>query len=238
MWYDRLTHSAGAFRAVYNLNVGEYTMELTWYGLACFRISDRALKVVMDPYSPEVGLTLPHLRADVVTVSHDRPGHNYVRAVSGARKVITGPGEYELGGVFITGIRTWHQKKNNGEPNTVFLFEYGDLTICHLGDLGYVPKQEEIELLGEVSILLVPVGGGETLTGAAAAEVVSLIEPAYVVPMHYRVPGLSLKLDAVDKFLREMGTTEPKELESLKVNKKSDLPVDTEVVLLKPKVSG
>lgn len=213
-------------------------MELTWYGLACFRISDRSLKVVTDPYGPDVGLTLPHLRADVVTVSHDRPGHNYVKAVGGVRKVIDGPGEYELGGVFITGIRTWHRGGRNGEPNTIFIFEYDDITICHLGDLGYVPKQEEIELLGEVGILLVPVGGHQTLTGAEAAEVVSLIEPAYVIPMHYRMPGLALRLDPLDKFLREMGVAEPKVLESLKISHKSQLPQDTEIILLKSRVEA
>ncbi len=213
-------------------------MELTWYGLACFRISDRALKVVTDPYNPDVGLTLPRLHADVVTVSHDQPGHNYVRAVSGARKVIDGPGEYELGGVFITGIRTWHRQGRNGDPNTIFLFEYGDLTICHLGDLGYVPKQEEIEALGEVSVLLVPVGGRQTLTGAEAAEVVSLVEPAYVIPMHYHMPGLTFRLDRLDKFLREMGVSDPKEMESLKISRKSELPTETEVILLKSKVSA
>ncbi len=213
-------------------------MELTWYGLACFRISDRPLKVVTDPYGPEMGLTLPRLRADVVTVSHERPGHNYIRAVSGARKVINGPGEYEVGGVFITGIRTWHREGQNGEPNTVFLFEYGNLTICHLGDLGYVPKQEEIEQLGEVSVLLVPIGGHQTLNGAEAAEVVSLIEPAYVIPMHYALPGLTIALDPLEKFLREMGVTDPKEMDSLKLTSKSQLPEDTEVVLLKPRLSS
>ena len=214
-------------------------MELTWYGLACFRISDRALKIVTDPYGPEVGHTLPRLRADVVTVSHDRPGHNYIRAVSGARKVLTGPGEYELGGVFITGIRTWHRGgRSKGEPNTIFLFEYGNITICHLGDLGEVPKQEDIEALGEVSVLLIPVGGHDTLNGAEAAEVVSLIEPAYVIPMHYALPGFSLKLDNLKKFLREMGISEPREVETLKITGKSDLPEETEVILLKPRVQG
>ncbi len=213
-------------------------MELTWYGLACFRISDRPLKVVTDPYGPDTGLSLPRLRADVVTVSHERPGHNYIRAVSGVRKVINGPGEYEVGGVFITGIRTWHRGGKNGEPNTVFLFEYGNLTICHLGDLGYVPKQEEIEQLGEVSVLLVPIGGHQTLNGAEAAEVVSLIEPAYVIPMHYALPGLTIALDPLEKFLREMGVTDPKEMESLKLTSKSQLPEDTEVILLKPRIQS
>ncbi len=211
-------------------------MELTWHGLACFRISDRQLKVVTDPYGPEVGLTLPRLRADVVTVSHNRPGHNYVKAVKGYRKVLNGPGEYEVGGVFITGIRTWHRGgKGEGESNTIFLFDYGDITVCHLGDLGYVPKQEEIELLGEVSVLLVPIGGHETLNGAEAAEVVSLIEPAYVIPMHYALPGLTIALDPLSKFLREMGVSEPRELPTLKISKKSDLSEETEVVLLQPK---
>lgn len=214
-------------------------MELTWYGLACFRISDRALKVVTDPYGPETGLSLPRLRADVVTISHDRPGHNYVKAVSGYRKVLDGPGEYELGGVFITGIRTWHRGgRKRGEPNTLFLFEFGDITVCHLGDLGEVPRQEEIEALGEVSVLLIPVGGHDTLNGAEAAEVVSLIEPAYVVPMHYALPGLNFKLDSLQKFLREMGVSSPRRLESLKVSTKQDLPEETEVVLLEPRVSN
>ncbi|NPA92032.1 MAG: MBL fold metallo-hydrolase [Chloroflexi bacterium] len=213
-------------------------MELTWYGLATFRISDRRLKVVTDPYGPEVGLSLPRLRADVVTVSHDRPGHNYVKAVKGYRKLLDGPGEYEVGGVFITGIRTWHRAGKNGEPNTIFLFEFGDITVCHLGDLGYVPKQEEIEQLGEVSILLVPIGGHETLNGAEAAEVVSLIEPAFVIPMHYALPGLVFDLDPLDKFLREMGVSEPRELPTLKVNRKSELSEETEVILLQPRHEG
>ncbi len=213
-------------------------MELTWYGLACFRVSDRALKVVMDPYGPDIGPALPRLRADVVTISHDQPGHNYAKAVSGARKVLTGPGEYELGGVFITGIRTWHRGgRKRGEPNTIFLFEYGDITLCHLGDLGEVPRQEDIEALGEVSVLLIPVGGHQTLNGAEAAEVVSLIEPAYVIPMHYALPGFHLQLDNLKRFLREMGVEQPRELDSLKVGSKSDLPDETEVVLLKPRVA-
>ncbi len=211
-------------------------MELTWYGLAAFRISDRQLKVVTDPYGPEVGLTLPRLRADVVTVSHDRPGHNYVKAVKGYRKLLDGPGEYEVGGVFITGIRTWHRDGKKGEPNTIFLFEFGDITVCHLGDLGYVPKQEEIEELGEVSILLVPIGGHQTLNGAEAAEVVSLIEPAFVIPMHYALPGLTFDLDPLNKFLREMGVTEPRELPSLKISKKSELSEETEVIILQPRI--
>lgn len=210
-------------------------MELTWYGLACFRISDRRLKVVTDPYGPDMGLTLPRLRADVVTISHDRPGHNYIKAVRGYRKVLDGPGEYEIGGVFITGIRTWHRGgRDSGESNTIFLFDFGNITVCHLGDLGYVPKQEEIELLGEVSVLLVPIGGHDTLNGAEAAEVVSLIEPAYVIPMHYSLPGLTIDLDPLSKFLREMGVSEPKELDSLKISSKTDLGEETEIILLRP----
>lgn len=211
-------------------------MELIWYGLACFRISDRALKVVTDPYGPEVGLTLPRLRADVVTISHHRPGHDYTRGVRDVRQVLDGPGEYEIGGVFITGIRTWHRGgRNGGEPNTLFLFDFGDLTVCHLGDLGHVPRQDEIENLGTVHILLVPVGGHQTLDGAEAAEVVSLIEPTYVIPMHYALPGLTLKLDRLEKFLREMGVTEPRRMESFKVSSTSDLGEETEVILMEPR---
>jgi len=212
-------------------------MELVWYGLACFRISDRALKVVTDPYGPDVGVTPPRLRADVVTISHGRPGHNYVKAVRNVRKVFDGPGEYEVGGVFITGVRTWHRGgRNGGQPNTIFLFDFANLTVCHLGDLGHVPKQEEIEDLGPVDVLLVPVGGHQTLDGAEASEVVSLIEPRYVVPMHYALPGFEVELESLDKFLREMGVTEPRQLESLKVGNRSEVSEETQVILLQPRI--
>ncbi|MCP4360378.1 MAG: MBL fold metallo-hydrolase [Chloroflexi bacterium] len=209
-------------------------MELTWYGLSCFRITERKLTtIVTDPYNGKLGLPPLKLKSDVVTISHDAQGHNHTTAVSGATHHLNGPGEYEIGGVFITGIRTITDAKTN--QNVVYVFDYGGLTIAHLGDMQSVPSQTQIEALEEVSILLVPVGGGNSLTAAQASELVSMIEPNMVIPMHYHLPGLKLELDEVDRFLKEMGATDTREENSLRISV-SNLPEETETVILAPKL--
>jgi L-ascorbate metabolism protein UlaG (beta-lactamase superfamily) len=217
-------------------------MEITWLGHSCFRLRDRAVAVVTDPYGKDIGLVLPRVRADLVTVSHDADDHNYTRGVKSGFKTLEGPGEYEISGVFVTGLELRGERKKSKEPvnrprNTVFLFEFEDLTICHLGDLDHVPTQAQVEeSLGEVDVLLVPVGGGESLNAAQASEVISLLEPHIVIPMHYRVKGLdpNVKLDPVSKFLKEMGLDNVPTQETLKVTH-SGLPEETQVVLLELK---
>ena len=207
-------------------------MELTWYGLSCFRMVERGLAtVVTDPFDASVGLTPPKLRADVITVSHDAPGHNHLSAVKGERRVITGAGEYEIGGVFITGLAMDVPKAGNGRPNTLYVFDFEGLTVTHLGDLAFVPSQPQIEDLGTVDVALVPVGGGSALTPSQAAEVVSLIEPKIVVPMHYKTGKESLKLGPASRFLSEMGIGQLEPIDSLKVSK-AGLSDETQVVLL------
>jgi L-ascorbate metabolism protein UlaG (beta-lactamase superfamily) len=214
-------------------------MEITWYGHSCFRLMERGLaSVVTDPYDDSLGYPSLKLRADIVTVSHGAPGHSNVEAVKGEKRALTGPGEYEIGGVFITGVPTGRndgdkKKGKASEPktNTVFVFDYDGFTICHLGDLDHVPTQAQIEALGAVNVALVPVGGGGGLNAAQAAEVISLIEPSLVVPMHYRTDGGSASLDPVSKFLKEMGLGTAKTEPMLKVTK-SGLPDETHVVLL------
>ena len=220
-------------------------MEITWFGHSCFRLMERGLaSVVTDPYDESLGYPALKLKADIVTVSHEAPGHSHLEAVRGEKRALTGPGEYEIGGVFITGVpmaRTQSEsKKTRGEAdnktNTVFLFDYDGLTVCHLGDLDHVPTQSQIEALGAVSVALVPVGGGGGLNAAQAAEVVSLIEPSIVVPMHFRTDNGSASLDPVSKFLKEMGlgATQPEAV--LKVTR-SGLPDETRVVLLEFKTA-
>jgi L-ascorbate metabolism protein UlaG (beta-lactamase superfamily) len=214
-------------------------MDITWYGLSCFRIREAGVTVLCDPYDRTVGMQLPKVRADILTISHDRPGHNSAERVAGEPKVIRGPGEYEVKNVFITGAKTFHRrrKENTSEGNVMFFFEFGDLTVGHLGDLGEIPTQSEIEELnlGEVDVLLVPVGGGDTLDPTRAVEVIGLFEPRLVIPMHFQQPELSAlwatNLEAVDKFLRELGTSAPEPLEMLKLTK-SSLPDETQVALL------
>ncbi len=135
--------------------------------------------------------------------------------------------------MFITGIATFHDRKKGGQRgrNTVFLFEMDGLTICHLGDLGHVPTQDQVEALSDVDILLIPVGGVSTIGAPQAAEVISLLEPRIVIPMHYKTKGLTLKLAPVQQFLQEMGLKKLAAQESLKVSE-GTLPEETQIVLL------
>lgn len=208
-------------------------MEIIWYGHACFRLRGKEGSVVTDPYDKTIGYRLPRLSADVVTVSHDHPGHNYVRGVRGHPRIIAGPGEYEVKGIFIFGIPTFHDKKRGKQwgRNTVYLFEFEDLTICHLGDLGHVPAQSQVEALSDVDVLLIPVGAVHTLNASLAAEVINLLEPRIVVPMHYKTDVVKARLAPLSKFLKEMGLKRVKPRESLKIRKGS-LPGETQVVVL------
>lgn len=210
-------------------------MEITWYGLSCFRLTERGLaSVVTDPYDHKVvGFEPLKLKAEVVTVSHGTPGHSNTSAVKGTSRVIAGPGEYEIGGVFITGVQTNGKSKREAEElrNTLYVFDFDGVTIAHLGDLTRVPSQTEIEALGEVHIALVPVGGGRGLNASKAAEMVSLLEPGIVIPMHYQVSGSSLKLAPLHKFLKEMGVGESPPEPSLKISR-STVPEETRVVVL------
>jgi len=211
-------------------------MDIVWHGLSCFRIVERGLaSVVTDPYGSKSGLRELKLRADIITVSHDSPAHNYTKAVKGSRKIITGPGEYEIGGVFITGLpmRDKQAKENGAKLNTLYVFDFNGITIAHLGDLSYVPSQAEIENLGAVDIALVPVGGGSALIPSQASEVISLIEPSIIIPMQYNIDSTRGKLGSVTGFLKEMGITKLDALPSLKINK-SKLSEETQVVRLNP----
>ena len=211
-------------------------MEINWYGHSCFRLSERGMAtVVTDPYdSRAAGYDALRLKADIVTVSHEAPGHSFVSAVKGKSHVLTGPGEYEIGGVFITGVQTnGHGKRISDEPrNTLYVFDYEGVTVAHLGDLRRVPSQTEIEALGTVNIALVPVGGGGGLTASKAAEVVSLIEPGIVIPMHFQTPASQIKLAPLNKFFKEMGLSGVDSVDSLKVSR-TTVPEETRVVVLK-----
>jgi L-ascorbate metabolism protein UlaG (beta-lactamase superfamily) len=208
-------------------------MEITWHGLSCFRLKERNLAaIVTDPYNGSLGLPALKLRGDVVTISHDASGHNHADAVSGYQFALTGPGEYEIAGVFITGIATQHGAKTT--QNVLFVFDFDGLTVAHLGDMSKVPSQTQIEALELVNVLLVPVGGGNSLNAAQAAEIVSMLEPNIVVPMHYRIPGLRLELDGVERFLNEMGVTDPAEESTLRLSG-STFGDQTEVVILTPR---
>ncbi len=212
-------------------------MEITWHGHSCFRIVERGMAtVVTDPYDPEVvGHDPGKLRADIVTISCDKPEHNYLKAIRGTAFEVTGPGEYEVGGVFVTGVLiNGSKKKSSSEDvrNTVYVIDYNGMKIAHLGELNSVPNQTEVEGLGEVNVALVPVGGKTSLNAAKAAEVISLLEPSIVIPMHYGMSGSKMPLDPLPKFLKEMGLTEVETEESIKLTSVNVLPEETRVMVL------
>src|ERR1700690_3439181 len=211
-------------------------MEITWYGHSCFRLTERNLAtVVTDPYdNKSIGYFPLKLKADIVTISHDAPGHSNGDAVKGPSHVISGPGEFEIGGVFITGVQTdggASKKSKDQVRNTLYVFDYDGLTVAHLGDLQQVPPQTEIEALGTVNVALVPVGGGGGLNAAKAAEVISLLEPNIVIPMHYATSDVKVSLESLNKFIKEMGLSKPETQPSIKVTR-SSLPEETHVVVL------
>ena len=212
-------------------------MEITWYGHSCFRLTERSYAtVVTDPFdNKSIGYDALKLKADIVTVSHNAPGHNFTDSVKGTSHVIDGAGEFEIGGVFITGVSTdgagGKKKGKDSIRNTIYVFDYDGITVAHLGDLQQVPTQSEIESLGTINVALVPVGGGGGLNAAKAAEVISLIEPNIVIPMHYATTAVKVSLDSLNKFVKEMGLSKPETQPSLKVTR-SGLPDETRVVVL------
>lgn len=209
-------------------------MEITWYGHSCFRLTERGLaSVVTDPYDHKaIGYKPLSLRGHIVSISHHAPGHNNISVVKTKPRVISGPGEFEIGGVFVTAVQTNGYKRDKSEKkNILCVFDYDGITVAHLGDIRRVPSQSQVEALGTVNIALVPVGAGNGLNAAKAAEVVSLLEPGIVIPMHYNTPDCKLKLDSLDKFIKEMGLSNIEPISSLKITK-SAIPSETKVVVL------
>ena len=212
-------------------------MDVTWLGHGCFRLRGRNAAVVTDPYPPAIGLKLGRMDAELVTVSHDHENHSYTQVVRDGAYEIHGPGEYEVSGVSVIGVPTFHDAERGAKHgrNTVYLIEIDDVRVCHLGDLGHKLEDAEAEAVSSPDVLLVPVGGLSAMNGAVAAEVVRQLEPRYVVPMHYAIPGVKLKLEPIDRFLKEMGVTASEPQPKLSVQKSSGTDYETKVVVLEPK---
>jgi L-ascorbate metabolism protein UlaG (beta-lactamase superfamily) len=212
-------------------------VDVTWLGHGCFRLRGRGAAVVTDPYPPSLGPKLPRLEADLVTVSHQHDNHSYTQGVVKDPFVVEGPGEYEVAGVTVLGLPTFHDSRQ-GElhgRNTVYVIELDDVRVCHLGDLGHALEADMLEALGKVDVLLVPVGGGNTLEAVGAAEVARQVEPRVVVPMHYALPAVKTELAPVERFLKEMGVTEPDPQPKLTVQASSG-EGETRVVVLEPRI--
>lgn len=213
-------------------------MKITWHGENCFTIEHQKVKVVTDPFDPEaVGLNLPKLQADYVTVSREEDKiSNNVKAVSGKPRVFDWPGEYESNDIVFQGLTAYNFSKEDGEEDTgettLFIIRFEDMTIAHLGGLGHRIPSRMLEKIGDVDILLIPVGGKGGINAKKAEEIVSQIEPSVAIPMHYAQEGMKEKLASVSDFLKEVGASETEPVKEFSPNK-SDLDKEkTETVIL------
>ncbi|MEA3355557.1 MAG: MBL fold metallo-hydrolase [Patescibacteria group bacterium] len=210
-------------------------MDITYLGHSSFLLKFKSAKVICDPFDKSVGFSLPKTTADIVTISHDHKDHNNIEAVSGEPMVINGPGEYEIKGVVVTGLTTFHdenQGKDRGK-NTVYVFNADDLRICHLGDLGHELNEKQLNELDGVDILMIPVGGDTSIEIKKAIALVKKIGPSIVVPMHYKTKEHSslFKTKAkLSEFVDQLGI-EPRKEKKLKI-KKLDLPEELQLVVL------
>lgn len=211
-------------------------MVITWYGQSCFKIQSGETVLFTDPFAKEIGLTPPRAQANIVTISHNHFDHNNSEALTGEPLVIEGPGEYESKGVDIKGILSFHDDKEGKErgTNTIYVIEIEGMKICHLGDLGQAKlTAQQVERIDGVDILMIPVGGTNTIDEEMAAEIINQIEPRIVIPMHYKIPGLTSKIEGVDAFLKEMGVAKKETVDKLTLKKK-DLPEgDMQVVVMR-----
>lgn len=198
-------------------------MNITWYGQSCFRIENKDVRIVIDPFSKEIGLKTPRLNENIVLVTHDHDDHNNAKDLAPETFLINGPGEYEKSGVQVVGLLSYHDNSEGSERglNTIYVIKVEDIKLCHLGDLGqHELTDEQIEIIGGVDILMIPVGGVYTIDGKEASAIVKQIEPKIIIPMHYKVPGLTIKLDGPEEFLKEVGI-KPEEAEVLKITAKT-----------------
>lgn len=217
-------------------------MQIIWHGQSCFQIIARREKnnqvlIVIDPFSEEIGLRVPKLEADILLVTHQHRDHNNIKAVSGDPFLIEGPGEYEIKEVALQGIPAWHDNLLGKERgvNTIYTIEIEGMRLCHLGDLGQKElTADQLEKIGEVDILMIPVGGIYTISSKEAPKIMAQIEPKIIIPMHYQVPKLKIKLDGLDKFLKTMGIKSIESLPKLSIKKKDLSEEEAKIIVLKP----
>lgn len=215
------------------MGLKEISMDITWYGHSCFKLKGKNASVVIDPYNPEMlGLKKLRVSGDILAISHQHEDHNYSDAVEGSPFVIAGPGEYEVKGVTLHGVQTFHDTKDGKErgPNVFYTIEIDGVVVGHCGDLGHELSTTQLEALGDIDILLIPVGGVYTIDAAAAVKVIAQIEPHVVIPMHYKL-GDKLPLGTLDEFLKVYGKGKVDPVSKYSVTK-DKLPDGEEIVVL------
>lgn len=217
-------------------------MNIIWHGQSFFEIvtknkEGKELKIIIDPFDESIGLKVPKTEARILLITHQHPDHSNKKAIGGSPFLIEEPGEYEINGVHIQGIPAFHddtQGKERGEIIT-YLIETEDIKICHLGDLGQKElTPEQLDQLGDIDILMVPIGGVYTIDAKGASKIISQIEPKLVIPMHYQIPKLKLKLNSLEQFLKEMGSPAIEAQKKLKIKSSNLSKEKTEIAILEP----
>ncbi|OGN02631.1 MAG: hypothetical protein A2655_02820 [Candidatus Yanofskybacteria bacterium RIFCSPHIGHO2_01_FULL_43_42] len=199
-------------------------MTITWFGQSCFRIEAKEGSILIDPFSKDIGLKPPRIKDDLVLVTHKHYDHNNTEgADSQTTMIVDGPGEYEKMGMYVRGILSYHDKSKGQERglNTIYVIKTEDMTMCHMGDFGQDKFEEhQLDDIGDIDILMLPIGGRYTVDYKEAIEVVGQIEPKVVIPMHYKVKDLKIDIDGPDKFIKELGLT-PEKVDKYKIAKKN-----------------
>lgn len=217
-------------------------MNIIWHGQSFFEIiaslgKNSQVKIVIDPFDESLGLEVPKLEGDILLISHDHYDHNNKKAISGNYFLIEGPGEYEVKGIFIQGISSFHDQSQGKERggNTIYTMEAEDLKICHLGDFGQKELiDEQLKEIGEIDILMIPVGGTYTISAKEALKIMTQIEPKITIPMHYALPKLKVKLDPIDKFLKVFGIKSLEPVKKLSIKKRDLSAEEARIIILKP----
>lgn len=217
-------------------------MTITYHGHSTFKIKGKIGTVVTDPFDEYVGLTLPKMSADIITVSHDHKDHNAVSTLTGTARrknpfIVEEAGEYEVGGISVFGVKTFHDANGGVErgDNIVFTTLVDGISVCHLGDLGHELTPEQLEEIGSVDVLLVPVGGVYTIDPELAVKTIRAIEPGIAIPMHYKSekhnPDVFGDMKTLEDFLKVYGVS-PTPIAKLDVASKTSVPEETELIVL------
>lgn len=213
-------------------------MKITWYAHSCFLLTDEnGVKILTDPCDPSVGYTLSGIECDAVTVSHSHFDHCYTAAAAGDPVIIREVGEYDVNGVKVTGFPSFHDDAHGAKrgSNIMFLFEMDGIRLLHAGDICALPAEEELNAIGPVDVLLVPVGGKYTLDYSGARELANLLKPSVVIPMHYKTPALNIDIDDCAKFVASAQDCSIHKLNDCEANIYKNTLGEDRVLVLDPK---
>lgn len=197
-------------------------MRVKWLGHSCFKITSKGgIRIVTDPFDDNVGYKLPAVETDIVTISHGHYDHNFVDCVKGNFELVSKIGNFYVKDIPITGIHTYHDNEQGAKrgSNIIYTFAIDDMKLCHLGDLGHELTPSQIEMIGKVDILLIPVGGVFTINSEEAVKVVHQLDPRIVIPMHYKTPVLKFNLDALESFAANFESIVKPQTQVLEINK-------------------